>query len=184
MSSEVVKPSEICAEGGRALDLTNNVSQPFCKYFSDSDILSYNCSEKVVDPPSIDTVRFDCSTPEVSVTSEQTTEVSTVNTPPPSCTLPSAAAVPQEDVEKMLSATCGTSVDEPPHLVRTLVCGGCQSVNPEYQCMNCKSARYCSKECQRNCWEDHKTLCESIQKLSEDVAEQRPTIFLSHITEN
>ena len=136
----------------------------------------------MVDPPSIDTVRFDSSSCESAAAAEHSTEVSTVNTLPPTCMLPLAVEIPCEDVEETVSATCGTSVDEPPHLVRTLVCGGCQSSNPEYQCVNCKSARYCSKECQRTCWEDHKIICESIKKLSEDITEQRPTIFLSHIT--
>ena len=181
MSREVVKPSEICAEGRRALDLQNIVSQPFCTYFNDSDILSCKyCSEKTGDLLHNDTVnKCDTELPvEDVVTKLQASEVKS------SCTLPVAdEKVPEKDIVELPSATVETPVDEPPQLDRPPpVCAGCQSINPEFQCTKCKSARYCSKECQRNCWEDHKTLCESIHKLSKDVAEQKPTIFLSHIT--
>ena len=62
------------------------------------------------------------------------------------------------------------------------MCSGCKAINPQFQCMNCKSAKYSSKTCQRKCWESHKILCEFIQQLSKEIVNSKPTMFLSHIT--
>ena len=62
------------------------------------------------------------------------------------------------------------------------MCSGCKAINPQFQCMNCKSVKYCSKTCQQKCWESHKILCESIQQLSKEIVDSKPTMFLSHIT--
>ena len=34
-----------------------------------------------------------------------------------------------------------------------------------FQCKHCHAGRFCSKECQKSCWQDHKVLCEIIVKL-------------------
>lgn len=38
-------------------------------------------------------------------------------------------------------------------------CQVCQNLNPKFQCKNCKSTKYCSKECQKVDWKYHKTNC-------------------------
>ena len=60
-------------------------------------------------------------------------------------------------------------------------CICCGSENAQYQCTRCKVAKYCSKKCQRDCWEDHKTICDAIHKLSKQVY-SKETMFRSHIS--
>lgn len=40
------------------------------------------------------------------------------------------------------------------------VCQGCQQEKPRvFKCGRCRSAQYCSKDCQRSAWRDHKQNC-------------------------
>ncbi len=40
------------------------------------------------------------------------------------------------------------------------VCQGCQREKPQtFTCSRCRSAAYCSKDCQRAAWPDHKQIC-------------------------
>lgn len=40
------------------------------------------------------------------------------------------------------------------------VCQGCQQEKPRlFKCGRCRSAEYCSKDCQRSAWRDHKPNC-------------------------
>lgn len=42
-------------------------------------------------------------------------------------------------------------------------CSGFQCVSPgTFKCGRCKKVRYCSKECQKNSWKDHKQKCHSV----------------------
>ena len=41
------------------------------------------------------------------------------------------------------------------------LCGNCGSPNDLSACAKCKSAFYCSKDCQREAWRHHKLLCKS-----------------------
>ena len=61
-------------------------------------------------------------------------------------------------------------------------CICCGSENAPYQCTQCKVAKFCSKECQRECWDKHKTICEAIHTLSTQIYNNKPTMFKSHIT--
>ena len=48
------------------------------------------------------------------------------------------------------------------------LCVGCgrNDVTPKL-CSSCLSAQYCSLECQRGCWRDHKVLCKTIRDMTE-----------------
>ena len=52
-------------------------------------------------------------------------------------------------------------------------CMGCLKDNVfMFRCKNCHSGCYCSKDCQKKCWQDHKTLCENILKLELQIKEK------------
>lgn len=51
-------------------------------------------------------------------------------------------------------------------------CSSCKSTGSTKLCSKCKSVYYCSDECQKNHWDDHKKLCTYTEKL-----ETQYTIF-------
>ena len=61
-------------------------------------------------------------------------------------------------------------------------CREAQVKGPIWQCRGCKAARYCDKQCQKQHWSEHKTLCCAIQDLSKAEEDSHPSIFLSHLT--
>ena len=64
-----------------------------------------------------------------------------------------------EDAEEMGdSSACSTPVTP-------VVCCGCGSVGDLRSCSSCMCAKYCSVECQRRSWSQHKKLCGSIVEL-------------------
>ena len=50
---------------------------------------------------------------------------------------------------------------------------GCWKGNvPIFRCKRCHAGLYCSKDCQKNGWNDHKDLCENITKLDLQIKEK------------
>ena len=59
------------------------------------------------------------------------------------------------------------------------ICDGCAQEGCDYQrCSQCLGAWYCSVECQRRAWPDHKGLCRSQRRLSSQA--QSPLANASH----
>ena len=49
------------------------------------------------------------------------------------------------------------------------LCNCCQKSESEHkfkQCKSCKAVRYCSEQCQKTNWPDHKKICKAINELS------------------
>ncbi|KAI8895416.1 hypothetical protein BC833DRAFT_623063 [Globomyces pollinis-pini] len=46
-------------------------------------------------------------------------------------------------------------------------CGFCESEENFKLCVQCRECGYCSKECQKNDWVDHKLFCKAISKFKE-----------------
>ena len=49
-----------------------------------------------------------------------------------------------------------------------LLCNHCMKKNPKKLCTGCRTAFYCSKNCQKKHWEYHKIICKSINLLEND----------------
>ena len=53
---------------------------------------------------------------------------------------------------------------------KSLRCNGCRKVQSEkakfLQCSKCKAVKYCSRNCQKKHWQEHKVLCNAIEYLS------------------
>ena len=69
-----------------------------------------------------------------------------------------------------------------------LLCNGCFKSVAEssqiFQCVGCKSVRYCFRQCQKGHWEKHKVLSKAIQYLHENEVEKckKACSFSSHLT--
>ena len=48
------------------------------------------------------------------------------------------------------------------------LCNHCMKENPKKLCTGCKTALYCSENCQKKHWESHKIICKSINSLEND----------------
>ena len=60
-------------------------------------------------------------------------------------------------------------------------CICCGSEKALFQCSQCKVAKFCSKKCQRDCWDEHKPICDAIHTLSSNIY-SKPTMFRSHVS--
>jgi len=43
-------------------------------------------------------------------------------------------------------------------------CASCNTSNAEYKCSRCRRVFYCSRDCQRRHWPEHKTVCRAPQQ--------------------
>ena len=73
------------------------------------------------------------------------------------------------------------------------LCNCCQKPESEHkfkQCKSCKAVRYCSEQCQKTNWPDHKKICKAINGLSSRPKSQNlgkglgedDNVYVSHIT--
>ena len=75
------------------------------------------------------------------------------------------------------------------------LCNCCQKPESEHefkQCKSCKAVRYCSEQCQKTNWPDHKKICKAISDLSSRAKSQNlekglgdgedDNVYVSHIT--
>ena len=77
-------------------------------------------------------------------------------------------------------AVKGRTVDPDSHTQLSQYCKCCKKVEVNFQCSQCKSAKYCSRKCQRRDWKHHKTICQAIGTLASDKCKR--TIFKSHVS--
>ena len=77
-------------------------------------------------------------------------------------------------------AVKGRTVDPDSHTQSSQYCKCCKKVEVNFQCSQCKSAKYCSRKCQRRDWKHHKTICQAIGTLASDQCKK--TIFKSHVS--
>ena len=70
------------------------------------------------------------------------------------------------------------------------VCNSCGLIKPEtFRCSGCKAIRYCSKECQKDDWLEHKDFCKSLRtssngnlvSVAQNIAELNVPILLYRI---
>jgi hypothetical protein len=64
----------------------------------------------------------------------------------------------------------------------TPACSTCHSYERVSQCQKCRTVSYCSHECQKLDWEEHKKFC--LKNESKEKADQRRNYCLSSIREN
>ncbi len=74
---------------------------------------------------------------------------------------------PSDVVEKTQSNTLEEKT-ETPQSNNNLICYNCNKVSAKTafeHCKQCKCTHYCSKQCQKQHWPDHKPICEAIHQL-------------------
>ena len=73
-----------------------------------------------------------------------------------------------------------------PQKKKSLVCNNCcfTDTDPEKfkLCVSCKTVRYCSKDCQKLHWREHKVLCNAINSLTNEQCQPEVGSYVSHIT--
>jgi len=51
------------------------------------------------------------------------------------------------------------------HCKQFINCDSCSQANPRMLCSHCHLAHYCSRECQRKDWKEHKLACSQIDRI-------------------
>ena len=72
-----------------------------------------------------------------------------------------------------------------PQKKKSLVCNNCLTdTDPDKfkLCVSCKTVRYCSKECQKLHWREHKVLCNAINSFTNEHCLKEVGSYVSHMT--